>query len=172
MSNTQKRNFIIIKLKKDSNGTVQTGSLVGITQKCHVFRELFDFTAESEYENRVNGMIKSAAETFDETKIDSIAKMLSQSEIDWNSFCIPPYKFSHINLPLSSRDIRSNLKADNKDLSSYQEKSMSIPFNEPNIPVKPTDDCVFKAKNIPQSHIDTVAKVNQLQVKIIYEFIF
>ncbi len=152
--------MIVLKIRKDSNGTIQTASLVGILQKCYVFRELFDFTAESEYESRLQQSLKSASKDFDEKKIDSISKILTDSEIDWNALCIPPYKFSHINLPLSSRDIRSNLKTTHKDESMNQDRSMSVSFNEPNIPEKPSDDSIFKAKNVPQAQIEAVAKVN------------
>lgn len=109
-SNVQKRNFLVLKVKKDSTGAILDASTIGVIEKCHVFRDLFDFTAESEFESRLMNELKSAAEDFDESKIENIYKMISESEIDRNTFSIPPYKFSHINLPLSSRDIRSNLK--------------------------------------------------------------
>lgn len=109
-SNVQKRNLLVLKVKKDSNGTILDASTIGVIEKCHVFRDLFDFTAESEFETRLLNELKSAAEDFDESKIENIHKILSESEIDLSTFSIPPYKFSHINLPLSSRDIRSNLK--------------------------------------------------------------
>lgn len=38
---------------------------------------------------------------------------------------------------------------------------MSIPFFEPKIPIEPSDDAIFKAKNIPQAHIEAVAKVKR-----------
>ena len=109
-SNTQKRNLIVLKVKKDTAGSIQNASIVGIIDKCHVFRDLFDFTAESEFETRLKCEFNSAAESFNESNIENISKMISESEIDWSTFCIPPYTFSHTNLPLSSRDIRSNLK--------------------------------------------------------------
>lgn len=109
-SNVQKRNFLVLKVKKDSKGSIINASTIAVIEKCYVFRDLFDFTAESEFENRLRNELKSAAEDFDESKIESVCKMISGSEIDWNTFSIPPYKFAHINLPLSSRDIRSNLK--------------------------------------------------------------
>jgi hypothetical protein len=109
-SNTQKRNLIILKVKRDSRGDNKSADFVGISRHCHVFRELFDFTAESEFENRLQQNFKAASESFNEEQIYSISKSIKNSNINWDNFCIPPYKFSHINLPLSSRDIRQNLK--------------------------------------------------------------
>ena len=40
-----------------------------------------------------------------------------------------------------------------------QEKSWNISFNEPNVPIKPADDCIARAKNVPKEQIDAVAKV-------------
>ncbi len=99
-----------MKVKKDNSGAIQSADFVGLAQKCHVFRELFDFTAESDCERRLQQSVKNATGNFDETEIDSISKMITAPNIDWDTFCIPPYKFLHINLPLSSRDIRSTLK--------------------------------------------------------------
>lgn len=99
-----------MKIKKNSNGSIQDANLVGILNKCHVFRDLFDFVTESELENTLQNELKSTADDFDESKIETISNIISQSKIDWNKFSIPPYKFSHINLPLSFRDIRLNLK--------------------------------------------------------------
>ena len=102
-----------MKVKKGSDGIVKSVDFVGLSQKCHVFRELFDFTAESECENRLLQGFKAASENFNEEEIDSISKRIKDPNINWDTFCIPPYKFSHINLPLSSRDIRQNLKVTN-----------------------------------------------------------
>lgn len=102
-----------MKVRKDPSGVIQSAEFVGIAQKCHVFRELFDFTAESESERSLQQSLKNATLNFDETQIDSISMMIKEPNINWDTFCIPPYKFSHINLPLSSRDIRSNLKVCN-----------------------------------------------------------
>lgn len=99
-----------MKVKKDSDGIIKSADFVGLAQKCHVFRELFDFTAESEFESRLQKNFKTASESFSEEGIDSISTAIKDSNINWDTFCIPPYKFSHNNLPLSSRDIRQNLK--------------------------------------------------------------
>lgn len=109
-SNTQTRNLIVLKLKKDAAGQVESADFVGVSQKCHVFRELFDFSAESNQETLLLQSLKTATESFDEKSINSVAQMMSSSEIDWKTFSVPPYKFCHSSLPLSSRDIRSNLK--------------------------------------------------------------
>lgn len=87
---------------------------MGISRKCHVFRELFDFSAESGQETALLQALKTASETFDEESINSVARIISESQTDWNTFCIPPFKFSHSALPFSARDIRSNLKVSNR----------------------------------------------------------
>lgn len=40
-----------------------------------------------------------------------------------------------------------------------QERSWNVSFNEPDVPSKPADDCIAKAKNVPREHIDAVAKI-------------
>ena len=99
-----------MKIKKDPTGLIQNASVVGVADKCHVFRDLFDFTAESEFETLLRCELNSAVDNFNEEGIENVSRMISESEIHWNTFCIPPYTFTHTNLPLSSRDIRSNLK--------------------------------------------------------------
>lgn len=111
--------MIILKVKKGSDGIIRSAKFVGLSKKVHVFRELFDFTAESEFENRLQQSFKTSSKNFNEEEIDSISKTIKDSNnINWDTFCIPPYKFSHINLPLSSRDIRQNLKVTNLHVES------------------------------------------------------
>ena len=89
--------------------------MVGLVEEYHAFRELFDFTAESQFETCLNKGLKEASVDLNLKKIDNIANIVStdgsiDAEIDWDSFSIPPYKFSHYSLPLCSKDIRSTLK--------------------------------------------------------------
>ena len=39
------------------------------------------------------------------------------------------------------------------------ERSWNIPFNQPNVPMEPAEDCIARAKNVPRDHIDVVAKI-------------
>lgn len=89
--------------------------MIGIVEKNHAFRELFDFTAESQFETCLKEGLKEASRDLNLKKIDNIANIvnangITDAEIDWDSFSIPPYKFSHYSLPLCSKDIRSTLK--------------------------------------------------------------
>lgn len=40
-----------------------------------------------------------------------------------------------------------------------QERSWNVAFNEPDVPSKPADDCIAKAKNVPRAQIEAVAKI-------------
>ena len=46
-----------------------------------------------------------------------------------------------------------------KDDNFIQERSWNVSFSEPDVPSKPADDCIAKAKNVPREHIDAVAKI-------------
>jgi len=46
-----------------------------------------------------------------------------------------------------------------KDDNLIQERSWNVSFSEPDVPSKPADDCIAKAKNVPREHIDAVAKI-------------
>lgn len=114
-SNLQNRNIIALKIKRDSHKLVKSAQFVGIVQDFHVFRELFDFSAETEYELNISNQMRKASKTYDTADIENITNIFAKNndaehKIDMNSFCIPPFKFSQISLPLSSRDFRSSLK--------------------------------------------------------------
>lgn len=40
-----------------------------------------------------------------------------------------------------------------------QERSWNVSFSEVEVPMKPADECIAKAKNVPREHIDAVAKI-------------
>lgn len=114
-SNIQKRNLIALKIKRDSQGLIQEAKMVGVVEEYHAFRELFDLNAESKFENHLKKCLKKASIEFNLKNIDIAANILkndalTEPEIDWDSFSIPPYKFLHYSLPLCSKDIRSTLK--------------------------------------------------------------
>ena len=108
--------MILLRIKKSSDKLVKSTECLGLVKNVHVFRDLFDFSTESQSELKLFDEINSASKTYDSSSLDNIVDMLSKNnseefeKMDTNSFCIPPFKFSQINLPLSHRDFRSALK--------------------------------------------------------------
>lgn len=112
----QNRNIIVLKVKRDLNGSIVNTRLAGFAPKMFVFRELFDFATASIHDNNLALNICKAKESFGSGIIASIVDVLQNSNTEtsdsfnWNSLSIPPYKYSHANLPFSAKDLRSTIK--------------------------------------------------------------